>query len=55
MPIDPEPSADGNVELVTGCPADKRPTAIVHGHPDLFSTVRYRPHHATCPNWNTPT
>lgn len=46
IPIDPEPTDNGNVELVNG-------TAKVWGtsHQWPPETPRYTPHHATCPNW----
>lgn len=44
MPLDAEPVAEGNVELL------EDGTAIVHGQPLLFATDLYLSHFATCPN-----
>lgn len=49
MPLDPDPTPDGNVTLNP----DGR--AVVHGPGQLPLGVDpdevYMPHHATCPNW----
>lgn len=47
MPIDPEPSPDGNVELA---PRGQGLTAIIHGQPPLGAPPLHMPHHATCPH-----
>lgn len=51
MPLDAEPTADGNVTLEHTGPG--LPLAQVHGAASLFEGhtdgVRYMPHHATCP------
>lgn len=46
MPVDLEPSPDGNVELAF---EDGRMVARVHAQPILGVELRM-PHHATCPN-----
>jgi hypothetical protein len=42
MPLDPEPTDDGNVEIVDG-------RAVVHAQPPLEHGPLYTPHFATCP------
>lgn len=46
MPLDPEPSEDGNVEIVDGL-------AVVHHQPPLDHGDLYTPHFATCPDGAT--
>jgi len=50
MPLDAEPNADGNVELIV---VDGREVAVVHapGQVCMFDGERWMPHFATCPNW----
>lgn len=45
MPVDAEPNALGNVELIED---GKSVRAIVHGQSDLFDGMRHMPHWATC-------
>jgi hypothetical protein len=48
MPVDPEPSPDGNVELI-GSP--EHPRAVVHGTRPLFGPPLHLAHFVTCTNW----
>lgn len=55
MPLDPEPVAGGNVEIVGEQPSEHGPSpvVVVHGKDDLplpGSAKRYKSHFATCPN-----
>lgn len=45
MPVDPDPSENGNVELV---PRGTGFLAIVHGQAPLGAPPLHLPHHATC-------
>jgi hypothetical protein len=52
MPVDAEPTPDGNVELSTEWPVHALPAATVYAQPPLGAdalTLRL-PHHATCPD-----
>jgi hypothetical protein len=49
MPIDPEPTESGNVELVP-CAGWPNLKAVVHGQPPILPTTLYTPHHASCPD-----
>lgn len=51
IPLDAEPDANGNVELLD----DGRARVHAAGQSAMFDVqpVRYMPHHATCPNWGT--
>ncbi len=49
MPVDADPSTDGNVELVTR-QLNVAPLAIVHAQPPLGAGPLRMPHHATCPD-----
>lgn len=54
IPVDPDPTDNGNVELVDGL---DRPTAIVHAQPPLAAPPMRLPHFATCPDadgWRSP-
>lgn len=48
MPLDPEPSPDGNVEVVTDANGRWHVVAV-HPEPDLFGGIRYLSHFVTCP------
>jgi hypothetical protein len=51
MPVDAEPTPDGNVELSAEWPALGHPSALVHAQPPLDPDAVLRlPHHATCPD-----
>jgi hypothetical protein len=47
MPVDAEPSPDGNVELIE---EGRIRRAIVHTQPLLAPISLHKPHWATCPN-----
>lgn len=49
MPVDPEPTEGGNVELIPE-PTGSAVRAIVHGQPPLGAPPLHMPHHATCPD-----
>lgn len=42
MPLDPDPTPDGNVEIIDGY-------AVVHSQPPLEHGDLFTPHFATCP------
>lgn len=48
MPLDAEPSPDGNVEVTE----DRHRLLViaVHPSPPIFAETLYMPHHATCPD-----
>lgn len=48
MPVDAEPTEEGNVELTPGS-LGRGPTATVLTGPSLFGGPRYTSHFATCP------
>lgn len=52
MPLDPEPSQDGNVEAVRDGHGTLSVVTVHKEHP-MFAGDLFMPHFATCPTWGS--